>query len=157
MFHSDGAYDIPNFRVAGKLARTNLPSNTAFRGFGGPQGSLFAETWIDHVASVLGLPPQRVREANMYAEGATTHFGQPLEGNRLGACWAEVGASAEVAARAQAVDEYNAQHRYRKRGLAVVPVKRVLVLTFASSGCSRFFPCFPSLLIGLASRSPPSS
>ena len=60
MFHADNAYDIPNVRIAGYLCKTNLPSNTAFRGFGGPQAQLVCETWIEGIAKQLGLSPNEV-------------------------------------------------------------------------------------------------
>lgn len=129
LFHSDNAYDIPNLRVTGAICFTHTPSNTAFRGFGGPQGALFAEMWIDHVARGLGLPADAVRAANLYREGAVTHFGQALEGNRLERCWAEVRAGAEVELRACQVAAFNAAHRFRKRGLASVPVKFGIAFT----------------------------
>lgn len=123
MFHSDNAYKIPNMRVRGFLCRTNTPSNTAFRGFGGPQGALFCEMWVDRVAKELGLPPDAVRERNFYGEGDATHFGQPLVLCRVRACWDEVVASAGVAERREAAKAFNALNRYRKRGIAVTPVK----------------------------------
>jgi xanthine dehydrogenase/oxidase len=129
LFHADACYDIPAFRASGFVAHTHTPSNTAFRGFGGPQGSLLTEMVVDRVARELGLPPRAVRRANLYAEGALTHFGQPLEGNRLGACWEEVERAAGLDAREAAVAEFNASSRYRKRGVALVPCKFGIAFT----------------------------
>lgn len=123
MFHSDNVYRIPNMRVRGFLCRTNTPSNTAFRGFGGPQGAVFCEMWMDRVAKELGLPPDEVRRRNFYQEGDTTHFGQPLLLCRVKACWDEVVESSGYAARRAAAAQFNAQNRYKKRGVAVTPVK----------------------------------
>lgn len=123
MFHSDNCYRIPNLRVRGFLCRTNLPSNTAFRGFGGPQGAIFCEMWMDRVAKELGLPADDVRAKNFYKEGDKTHFGQPLLLCRVGACWEEVQRTAAVVERRRAAAEFNAGNRYKKRGIATTPVK----------------------------------
>jgi hypothetical protein len=69
-YHIDNVYRIPHLRVTGRIALTNLPSNTAFRGFGGPQGMMVGENIIDHVARALALPVEDVRLRNMY----TRHF-----------------------------------------------------------------------------------
>lgn len=60
LFHMDNCYKIPNIRGTGRLCKTNLPSNTAFRGFGGPQGMLIAEYWMSEVAMTCGLPAEEV-------------------------------------------------------------------------------------------------
>lgn len=60
IFHCDNAYNIPNLRVTGYMCKTNLPSNTAFRGFGAPQSMLIAESWMTDVAMKLGLPQEKV-------------------------------------------------------------------------------------------------
>lgn len=75
----DNVYNIPNFRGLGYTCKTNLATNTAFRGFGGPQGLFFAESWITDVASVCGLAQHEVREKNFYKEGDKTHFSQELD------------------------------------------------------------------------------
>lgn len=61
MFHSDNVYAVDNIRIRGKVCLTHIPSNTAFRGFGGPQGMLVAENWIEHVARVLGKSPEEIK------------------------------------------------------------------------------------------------
>jgi xanthine dehydrogenase/oxidase len=61
MFHSENVYDIPNIRVSGKVCFTNFPSNTAFRGFGGPQGMMIAENWIQHMATELKRNPEEIK------------------------------------------------------------------------------------------------
>ncbi|VDI80482.1 Hypothetical predicted protein [Mytilus galloprovincialis] len=74
LFHLDNAYKFANFKAVGRTCKTNIPSNTAFRGFGGPQGMVVAETFIDEVATYLNFCPSRVRKLNMYNEGDLTHF-----------------------------------------------------------------------------------
>lgn len=76
LMHSDNCYKIPHVRVTGRICRTNQASNTAFRGFGGPQGLMFAEMWTEQIARVVGKTPTQIRELNLYQEGMTTHFGQ---------------------------------------------------------------------------------
>lgn len=70
LFHMDNCYKIPNIRGTGRLCKTNLPSNTAFRGFGGPQGMLIAEYWMSDVAVTCGLPAEEVS----WEVGGTSHF-----------------------------------------------------------------------------------
>ncbi|MFY8216794.1 MAG: molybdopterin cofactor-binding domain-containing protein, partial [Chthoniobacterales bacterium] len=85
MFHLDNAYYIPAVRFTGQVVRTNTVSNTAFRGFGGPQGMLVIEEIIARIASATGLPAEVVRERNLYhgtGETNTTHYGQEIEDNR---------------------------------------------------------------------------
>jgi xanthine dehydrogenase/oxidase len=124
LFHSDGCYAIPHLHVAGTVCATHLPSNTAFRGFGGPQGQLLTEMVVDRVARELGLDPTEVRRRNLYpAVGAVAHYGQAVEAERIHGCWADVEASAAYGERAAAVAAFNATSRYRKRGLALVPCK----------------------------------
>lgn len=61
MFHSDNVYEIPNVRIVGRVCFTNIPSNTAFRGFGGPQGMIIAENWIQRIAVELKKSPEDIR------------------------------------------------------------------------------------------------
>jgi xanthine dehydrogenase molybdopterin binding subunit/xanthine dehydrogenase small subunit len=126
MFHIDNAYYLPALRVTGRAAKTNVASNTAFRGFGGPQGMLVIEEIIDRVARSLGLPPEIVRERNFYhgsGETNRTHYGADLGDNRIQTLWRAALESAGFAARRAAVAEWNRTHPRIKRGLAVTPVK----------------------------------
>ena len=129
MVHVDNAYFCPNVRITGLIAKTHLASNTAFRGFGGPQGMLVGEEILARVAQHLGLPPEQVRERNFYREDAAqpernfTHYGQPVVDNHLPELWAQLLLDSDFAARRRAVDAHNAAHPQRKRGLAITPVK----------------------------------
>ena len=126
VFHADNAYYIPNLRVSGRVCKTHKVSQTAFRGFGGPQGLLFCEEILDRVARHLGLPPETVRERNLYrgsGETATTHYGQEIIDNRLGRVWEEVLGRSSFTARRAEIAVFNAAHPHAKRGLAVTPVK----------------------------------
>jgi xanthine dehydrogenase large subunit len=126
MLHTDNAYYIPQMQVRGRVAKTNKVSNTAFRGFGGPQGMVVIEEIVDHVARALGLAPEIVRERNFYhgtGETNTTHYGQEIYDNRIARVWTEACANANFAERKLAVAEFNQTHSYRKRGLAITPIK----------------------------------
>ena len=126
LFHLDNAYYIPNVEFSGRVAKTNLASNTAFRGFGGPQGMLVIEEIIDRVARATGLAPEVVRTRNLYrgrGETNTTHYGQEIENNRIQRIWHELIKSSEFAARRTQLAKWNAEHPHWKRGIAMTPVK----------------------------------
>jgi xanthine dehydrogenase molybdopterin binding subunit/xanthine dehydrogenase small subunit len=126
MFHTDNCYYIPNVELRGQVVKTNLPSNTAFRGFGGPQGMLIIEEIIDRVARQLGLPPEVVRERNLYhgsGETNTTHYGQEIEDNRIEQVWHDLKGSSDLSARRVEIAAWNAANPHRKRGIALTPVK----------------------------------
>ena len=89
--HTDNAYWIPHFRAVGYACRTNKQSNTAFRGFGGPQGVVVMEDALDRIARHLGRDANEIRALNFYDAGrAETPYGQMLDENHLARCWAEV-------------------------------------------------------------------
>lgn len=123
LLHIDAAYKIPNVRVVGYCCKTNIASNTAFRGFGGPQGMLVTEMWMDRVARMTDKPLHSIRHLNLYKEKERTHFGQILHGSQIQACWDGVVDQADFAERQKAADEFNKANRWRKRGLAVIPTK----------------------------------
>jgi xanthine dehydrogenase large subunit len=126
LFHLDNAYYIPNVDFSGRVVKTNLASNTAFRGFGGPQGMLVIEEIIDRIARATGLPPELVRARNLYrgtGETNTTHYGQEIEDNRIQRIWRDVTESSELNARREQLRQWNSEHLQRKRGIAITPVK----------------------------------
>lgn len=126
LFHLDNSYYIPAVEFRGQVAKTNHSSNTAFRGFGGPQGMLVIEEIIDRVARRLNLPPEAVRERNLYhdtGETNTTHYGQLIEDNRIQTIWRELKRMAELEKRRKEITAWNATQPHRKRGLAMTPVK----------------------------------
>jgi xanthine dehydrogenase large subunit len=125
LFHLDNAYYVPAASFTGRVARTNLPSNTAFRGFGGPQGVFVVEEVLNRVAERLGVDPTVVRERNLYrdAPANVTHYGQEVEGNRLPRIYAELMASSDYARRRAEMEAFNASSRWTKRGLGFQPVK----------------------------------
>jgi xanthine dehydrogenase molybdopterin binding subunit len=133
LFHLDNAYHLPAVEFSGRVAKTNLVSNTAFRGFGGPQGMLVIEEILDRVARTLGLPPRLVRERNLYhGSGATnrTHYGQDIGDNRIRALWDGALADSAFDERRAEIDAWNAARKMVKRGLAITPVKFGISFTF---------------------------
>ncbi len=125
MLHVDNAYFIPNLSVVGKVYKTNLPSNTAFRGFGGPQGMAVIETVMDRVARSLRMDAAEVRHKNFYgmASRNTTHYGQVVENNRVHLIYDQLMQSSDYAQRRTEVEAFNAKYEFEKKGLAVTPVK----------------------------------
>jgi xanthine dehydrogenase molybdopterin binding subunit/xanthine dehydrogenase small subunit len=125
MFHADNAYFIPHFRVSGTVCRTNLPSNTAMRGFGGPQGIAAIENVIESVAAHLGLDPFVVRRRNCYGgEGRdTTHYGQVVANNTLPVVLDRLAETSDYFGRREAARRFNAASRTHLRGVALTPVK----------------------------------
>ncbi|MFF0589345.1 xanthine dehydrogenase molybdopterin binding subunit [Streptomyces sp. NPDC003781] len=124
--HIDNTYWIPNARVAGRIAKTNTVSNTAFRGFGGPQGMLVIEDILGRCAPQLGLDAKELRERNFYrpGQGQTTPYGQPVtQSERIAAVWQQVQDNGHVADREREIAAFNAAHPHTKRALAVTGVK----------------------------------
>ena len=124
MFHADNCYYLPAVEIVSHRLRTHTVSNTAFRGFGGPQGMMAIERVIDAIAAHLGLDPLAVRQANLYGPGRdVTPYHQKVEDNVAPEIIAELAESAGYAARREAVAAFNARHRILKKGLALTPVK----------------------------------
>ncbi len=125
MFHCDNAYFLPNVRIVSHRCKTHTVSNTAFRGFGGPQGMYAIEYVIDEIARFVGRDPLDVRRLNYYGAGGrdVTPYGQKVEDNLLEDITARLEASADYRARRDAVQRFNAEHETLKRGIALTPVK----------------------------------
>lgn len=124
MFHADNAYEYPAARIHSRRLLTDTVSNTAFRGFGGPQGMVFAETMMDALAITLGLDPLDVRKRNFYPlEGGTTPFGMPVDDNIVHELVADLERSSDYRARREAIRAFNAASPILRKGLALTPVK----------------------------------
>lgn len=123
LLHMDTAYNIPNLRGRAGACRTNLPSNTAFRGFGVPQSLLVVENMLNDVAMKLGLPADKIREINMYKGPSLTHYQLEFSPENMLRCWNNCKTSFEYNARRRAVELFNQQNQWKKRGLALIPIK----------------------------------
>ena len=123
--HVDNAYWLPDVDLHGHSAKTNTQSNTAFRGFGGPQGAIVTEVILDSIARRLGRDALDVRRANYYGidERDTTPYGQPVKDNALQALTDALAKTSDYRARRVAIAAFNARSRWIKRGLAFTPVK----------------------------------
>ncbi len=125
LFHADNAYYLANATLESHRCKTHTVSNTAFRGFGGPQGMFGIEHVVDEIARELGKDPLDVRRANLYADGErdTTPYGQQVEDNVLEPLLAALETSADYRARRTAIAAWNKASPILKRGLALTPVK----------------------------------
>ncbi|MGH8435027.1 MAG: xanthine dehydrogenase molybdopterin binding subunit [Pseudomonas sp.] len=125
MFHSDNAYYLGDATINGHRCKTNTASNTAYRGFGGPQGMVAIEEVMDAIARSLGKDPLQVRKANYYGktERNVTHYYQTVEDNLLEEMTADLEASSEYAKRREEIRAFNAKSPVLKKGLALTPVK----------------------------------
>ena len=122
--HTDNAYWIPHFRATGYACRTNKQSNTAFRGFGGPQGVVVMEDALDRIARVLGRDPDAVRALNFYGDGRDeAPYGQKVEENHLPRVWSEIKRDAEIDRRRAEIAAFNRTSPVLKRGLGLFPLK----------------------------------
>jgi xanthine dehydrogenase/oxidase len=123
--HIDGVYSIPNVYVRGRVAKTNTVSNTAFRGFGGPQGMFICETFMEEIADHLNISAEKLREINMYSpEGnMVTHFNQEIKDWYVPLMYKQVQEESHYARRREEIEEFNKTHKWNKRGLAIVPTK----------------------------------
>ncbi len=127
MFHCDNGYYYPAAQVAGHRCKTHTVSNTAYRGFGGPQGLLTAEYMMDDIAYTLGKDPLQVRLSNLYKNGQSTHYGQPIEHFDLATIIETLAKDCDYENRRQKTIEFNkkaeAEGSDKRLGLALTPVK----------------------------------
>ena len=130
MCHADNAYHIPDMRVISHRCKTHTQSNTAFRGFGGPQGMVGIERVMDEVAHHLGIDPLLVRQRNFYPHKFTpnggkgrTPYGQLVEDCVLQDIVGELAESADYAARRGEIEAFNKANSVIRRGIALTPVK----------------------------------
>jgi xanthine dehydrogenase large subunit len=124
LFHCDNAYLVPALDARGWVCKTHKTSQTAFRGFGGPQGMVVVEDILDRVARTLRLDADVVRERNFYREGDVTHYGQEVkDAGRIERIWNQLKESSEFEARREEIAFFNATHPHCKRGIAITPAK----------------------------------
>ncbi|MDQ2091006.1 xanthine dehydrogenase molybdopterin binding subunit [Marimonas arenosa] len=124
LFHADNAYFFPDVRLSSRPMKTHTVSNTAFRGFGGPQGVVMGERIIEEIAYALGRDPLEIRKANFYSAGRdVTPYHQTVEDNILERIVGELEERSDYQARRSAVLEENATGGLIRRGIALTPVK----------------------------------
>ncbi len=128
IFHADNAYYLDAVDILSLRGLTHTVSNTAFRGFGGPQGMFAIESVMDDIARHLSLDALAVRQANFYGDSAgeqrnVTHYGMQVEDNVIAPLVAQLAASSDYTARRAAIDAFNAASPVIKKGLALTPVK----------------------------------
>ncbi|MEL7982710.1 xanthine dehydrogenase molybdopterin binding subunit [Vreelandella titanicae] len=125
MFHADNAYSLGDAQVVGHRAKTHTASNTAFRGFGGPQGMMIIEAAMDDIARQIGEDPLTVRKRNFYRDGReVTHYGQQVDQRQLLHTLVEtLESDSDYWTRRKAVSDFNATSPIIKKGLALTPVK----------------------------------
>ncbi|WP_288948769.1 xanthine dehydrogenase molybdopterin binding subunit [uncultured Paracoccus sp.] len=123
LFHADNAYFYPAVELRSHPMKTNTCSNTAFRGFGGPQGVIMAERVIEDIAYTLGRDPLEIRKLNLYQNGQLTPYHQEVEDQILPRIFDELEASSDYHARRQAVLDWNAKGGVIRKGIALTPVK----------------------------------
>ncbi|MCC7086872.1 MAG: xanthine dehydrogenase molybdopterin binding subunit, partial [Pirellulales bacterium] len=125
LLHADNCYYFPHAEFTGKICFTNLPSNTAFRGFGGPQGMAVTENMLESIAQYLGIDGLQVRSANLYGINSrnVTPYGQVVDKNHLPVIFDQLAKSAEYERRRAEITEFNAKSRLKVRGLALTGIK----------------------------------
>ena len=134
LFHTDNTYKLPAAELTGLICRTHKTSQTAFRGFGGPQGMVVIEEILDQAARRLSLPPDVIRERNFYRPGDSTHYGQTVkDADRIQNIWRQLKTSSEFDRRRSEIERFNESHVHQKRGLAITPAK------FGISFTAQFF------------------
>ena len=122
LLHSTGAYSIPNVRATGYSCRTNLPPNTAFRGFGGPQAMFVMESAVTLLAEQMGMDRADLQQKNLIASGDVFPYGQKVADSRARKTWSEASTVYDLARMRSEVVRHNESDRRVKKGLAVMPV-----------------------------------
>jgi len=121
LFHCTNSYFVPNVTATAYSCRTNLPPNTAFRGFGGPQGMFVIESAIAHAAEKLGMSASEIQAKNLLENGDEFPYGQRTESEAI-TSWKQADAKYDFARLQREADEFNAASRYFKKGVALMPV-----------------------------------
>ncbi|PYS90115.1 MAG: xanthine dehydrogenase [Acidobacteria bacterium] len=121
LFHCTNSYFVPNVTATAYCCRTNLPPNTAFRGFGGPQGMFVIESAIAHAAEKLGVPAAEIQRKNLIDDGDEFPYGQIAESDAI-TSWTQADSKYDFAALQKEADDFNASSKYFKKGVAMMPV-----------------------------------
>ncbi|PVH91960.1 hypothetical protein DM02DRAFT_677794 [Periconia macrospinosa] len=130
--HFDNSYECPNVFIRGHVCKTNTHSNTAYRGFGAPQGMYFAETIMYNIAEGLGMDVDELRQKNLYKIGEHTPFLQFIDEDwHVPLLLEQLQRSSDYKKRKEAVAEFNSKNRWKKRGICLIPTK--FGLSFATA------------------------
>ena len=131
MFHLDGAYYLENVTIHGTAVRTHNPSNTAFRGFGGPQGNMTIEVAIEKIAQVLGKDALEIRRLNCYGQGSQniTPYGQTIGHNPLPELFKKIKMDSNYFERRKKINEFNEKSKVKVRGLSLTATKFGIAFT----------------------------
>src|SRR4029079_4829790 len=121
LFHCTNSYFVPNVTATAYSCRTNLPPNTAFRGFGGPEGMFVIESAIAHAADKLSVPASEIQSKNLLETGDEFPYGQRAESDAI-TSWRQAAAKYDFAQLQREDDEFNANSRYFKKGVALMPI-----------------------------------
>lgn len=122
LFHATNSYYVPNVAATAHSCKTNLPPNTAFRGFGGPQGMFVIEAAIHHAAREIGVEASEIQRKNLLRDGSEFSYGQIVEDCEAINCWDEAVERYELDSLRKEITAFNTAHRYEKKGLALMPV-----------------------------------
>ncbi len=122
LFHATNSYYVPNVKATAHSCKTNIPPNTAFRGFGGPQGMFVIEAAIHHAAREIGIEASTIQRKNLLQDGAEFSYGQIVEEAEAENCWDEAVSRFTLDEARTAVATFNANNRYFKKGIALMPV-----------------------------------
>ncbi len=122
LLHATGSYRVPNGKVVGHMCRTNLPSFTAFRGFGAPQAFFVFEAALDALAQAMKLPREELQRKNLYREDDSSYFGMPMKSVRAEEAFGRLTEIASWDALKAEINAFNAAHRFEKKGAAILPV-----------------------------------
>src|SRR6185503_7243815 len=116
LFHCTNSYFVPNVKATAYSCRTHLPPNTAFRGFGGPQGMFVIEAAIEKAAAHLGIPASEIQQKNLLKDDDEFPYGQKAE-SEAGACWSKAVEMYELGKLRKEVDDFNKKNKLFKKGI----------------------------------------
>ena len=122
LFHAVNSYYVPNVKATAISCRTNLPPNTAFRGFGGPQGMFVMEAALYKASEVMSIEYRKLQELNLITEGDTFYYGQTIENSTIQKCWQETISKYDVDSIQKRVEEFNKNNKLFKKGYSLMPV-----------------------------------
>lgn len=122
LFHATNSYYIPNVKTTGISCKTNLPPNTAFRGFGGPQGKFVIEAAIYKAAEKMEIDPSEIQRKNLLTDGNTFYYGQKVENCYAEKCWTYAEEKYDLKELKQEVEDFNRKNYQFKKSMALIPI-----------------------------------